>query len=1076
MSFSLYLGPYQPFLEEQLLAAYQDFRAQDPFTKITVLVPNYLLVGHLRRVLTEKGQDLFNLEVHTLRHYMEDLAEETAIQEDLKTLPDVLVPVILKEVTQILLKKSRAFGAVRQTPGFYHALRATLSELKEGLYTPASLNAHAARLAKAGQERLAGKLKEFSGFFAAYEAWKKKGGWLDREDTYQKVLEKPLVDKGVVWVYGFYDAPAVQKKVLTHFSAAGKSHWFIPYEDHPAFEYAKPFVKWAKSMGQVRAEACWEEKSISPRRWLQTALFQEEISEPTDTDPFMGSAQPKLVARQEASQQALDFDNSDCKILLCPGEPREAKEIARILLNEADRQDVFLSDCAVVLRETSSYRKIMPSAFAAQGVPLSRALPAPLLESMEAKALLLLLDGFLNDLPRDTVMDLLSCPCLGPEAFGLSLDEWNPSFWDVMSREARVVEGEKEWTRRILGWRKQKEKGNAEEEESTPMSEALAASFAFEKVLGKLFQAREQFQQAKDWGTQVTALRESFEVFLTKSPAREETSAVLNSLSLLSGSFKLALTAEDLTELLKTLLEQKNSPAQELQPGGAQVVDLMQARGVSFEVAVLPGLVEKFVPRLVRQDPLLLDEERALIAGRGEEEIALKQASALEERLLFLLAVRSARKALILTAPHLNPSTGSPRTPSIYLFESVEVILGKRVSRLGDAVGLVQAVTVSDWVKEDLKDCGDPLETLLTALSQAREGNPVPALAVAGDKPFYFEGKELLKNRQAYKVFTGHDGILSSAEAQAALAKNYGLDHSAISASRLETFALCPLRYFYRYVLHLTVTPDPEKIVQLQSSDRGNLMHDILEKTLVRGLAEGWTASRDLEQGLKTLEEEKASAFHRFETEGVPGAPALWHWEKEQMTRDLTGVLKEVLEDPDWTPFAFEVAFGGKDSEVVFPLANGQKLKLQGRMDRVDVSADGSELRVVDYKTGSSAGTKNDSVKDGTKLQLPFYLWALRHLYPEKVSHQALYDFITRKGDHKKVRFDTDKAGRVEPVLEQVLSTVAEGVQKGLFPSVGEACDHCDYRRLCGSGMKDRGENKKEDPQAQSYYALEKLS
>src|SRR5580658_9378094 len=97
VSFSLYLGPYQPFLEEQLLQAFQAYRQKNLFEKVTVLVPNFLLVGHLRKVLIEKGQNLFNLEVHTLRHFMEAAAEEKAVTEDFQNLPDVLVPLVLKE-------------------------------------------------------------------------------------------------------------------------------------------------------------------------------------------------------------------------------------------------------------------------------------------------------------------------------------------------------------------------------------------------------------------------------------------------------------------------------------------------------------------------------------------------------------------------------------------------------------------------------------------------------------------------------------------------------------------------------------------------------------------------------------------------------------------------------------------------------------------------------------------------------------------------------------------------------------------------------------------------------------------
>ena len=1053
VSISLYLGPYQPFLEEQLFKAFQAYRLKNPFEKVTILVPNFLLVGHLRKVLTEKGQNLFNLEVHTLRHYMEALAEETSIIEDFQNLPDVLTPLVLKEATKSLLAKSRSFGRVSQTPGFYHALRATLSELKEGLYTSESLSAHAAWLEKAKETRLALKLKEFAGLFKVYEDWKKKGRWLDREDTYFKVLEKPPRNEGVVWVYGFYDASAVQKKVLRQLSAAGESGWFIPYEDNPAFEYAKPFVDWAKSFGRVAKQDRWKSQGQSPRQRLQDRLFQDEAA-----------------ALDESSADP----SSDCQIILCPGEPREAQEIARILLQEADRQNVFLSDCAVVLRETASYRKLMPHAFESQGVPLSKTLPAPLIESTEAKALLLLLDGFTGDFLRDTTINLLACPCLSPEGFDLQPENWNPSSWDVISREARIVEGEKEWISRLLAWREQKQRQNAEEDESSPVGEVLQSSKFFEKALGALFNARARFQKEKSWGGQVIVLKGFLEKFLNASDARREVSGVLESLSLLSASFKLTITSEDLKELLAAMLEQKQSPSRQLEKGGAQIVDLMQARGVSFEVVVLPGLVEKFVPRLVRQDPLLLDEERSLIMGRGEEEIALKKAGALEERLLFLLAVRGAQKSLILTAPHLNPSTGSPRTPSIYLFESAEAILGRRVSRLGDAVHLVQVVTVNDWVKADLASCGNSMETLLTSVSQARQGNPVPALAVIRDRPFYFEGKELLKNRQASPFFTAHDGILAGVPALSAL-QHHELTGSAISASRLETFAACPLRYFYRYVLHLTVYPDPEKILQLQASDRGNLIHDILEKTLSRGVEEQWAAQRDAAQGLRVLEEETQKIFRQFEKTGIPGAPGLWHWEKEEMISDLQAVLKEVLADPDWTPFAFEVAFGEKGREVVFELANGQKLKLQGRMDRVDLSADGQALRVVDYKTGSAAQAKKNSVKSGTKLQLPFYLWALRHLYPEKISKQALYDFMTRRGDYKKVAFDPDDTGEVKPILDQVLTTVAEGVAKGLFPSVGTACDHCDYRKLCGTGMEDRGKRKKEDQKVKTYYELENL-
>lgn len=464
--------------------------------------------------------------------------------------------------------------------------------------------------------------------------------------------------------------------------------------------------------------------------------------------------------------------------------------------------------------------------------------------------------------------------------------------------------------------------------------------------------------------------------------------------------------------------------------------------------------------------------------------IPLKQSGMLEERLLFTLTVRSAKKAILLTAPHLNPSTGSPRTPSIYLFESAEAVLGKRISRLGDAPGLVKAVLVNDWIQPDFTRCADPLETLLTAVALGRRGDLAAALAVVRQKPFYFEGCDLLKFRQAARVFTAYDGMLQGAEAQKRLQQGHSLKDKRLSASRLETFAACPLRYFYKYVLGLTVTPEPEKVLELQASDRGNLMHDILEQTLKQGLKEGWIKARDRGTAQKALGEEMEKAFRRFEREGVPGAPALWAWEKDQMARDLANVVEEVLRDGEWTPIDFEVAFGETksqheatktQSEVIFKLKDGSTFKLQGRMDRVDVSKDGSRLRVVDSKSGSSTGVAKNSVKAGTKLQLPFYLWALQGLFPEKQAKEAIYDYITRRGGYRKVSFTPETPDQIRDILSQVLSTVDGSVEKGRFPAVGQECEHCDYKKLCGTGMKARGKHKKEDVKVKAYFDLEEL-
>jgi ATP-dependent helicase/nuclease subunit B len=368
----------------------------------------------------------------------------------------------------------------------------------------------------------------------------------------------------------------------------------------------------------------------------------------------------------------------------------------------------------------------------------------------------------------------------------------------------------------------------------------------------------------------------------------------------------------------------------------------------------------------------------------------------------------------------------------------------------------------------------------LTAFQQARSGNPAAALALVKERPFYFEGAKLLKERQAFRVFTAYDGKISGAAARNLLKQKDSPRLKAVSASRLETFAACPLRYFYKYVLRLSITPEPDRVLQLEGADRGQLMHGILEETLERGLKEKWFEKKKAPraEALAALVEITDEHFLRFTKEGVTGSPALWVWEQGQMREDLKEVLEKVLEDPEWKPLELEAGFGQGQEDaptpVSFPLEGGE-LQLQGFIDRVDEAWDGSGLRVVDYKTGSDTGFSAQKLKAGTKLQLPFYLWALQQMRPGKPAKAALYDFITRKGKYRQVAYESESPAALQELLLKVIQPVVESVENGLFPAAGKDCARCDYRPLCGPGAVERGERKAQDPAMRPYYQLEEI-
>ncbi len=1084
MRFSLYLGPYQPFLEEELYARVRELRSADPFSPLVVLVPNRLLVRHLREELARKQQWVFNIRFLTFHQYLLESMEDKWMTEGFRVLPETLVPWFLKEKSKAGRKTKGPFSAVENTPGFYKALRATLSELKQGDFNPTSLGESAVKLSKAkDRQSLSAKLREFSLLLESYEAWKKKEKWKDLDDLYAGALELPP-SPTPLWVYGFYDASVLQQKALKHLCSAQNSDWFIPYEDNPVFDYAKPFVEWAGRLGEVIKPATWKRDDSSPLKKLQGNIFITEVVRwpegPSTLGPNFGTRATSMSQSSSYSDEAPrndnTFENSDVKILLCPGEPREIREGIRTLLDEAEKQEIPFSRCAVVLRQMENYRRMLGQAFSAQGVPLAKEPTVFLMETPEGKAVQLLLQCFQQEFPRDLFLNFLSSPNLKPEGFGLGPDDWNPHLWDRVSKEAGVVEGEKAWLDRLNSHLASRSRVSVPEEEELSKEEGESIR-DFRKVLQKLFTTRQTFNLEKSWEGKSRVLLSLVMVLFRVSRAQGQLAAVLKGIQSLS-RLSLGVSPEDFTSVLSELLEEQMVPWEKSDPGGVEVLDLMQARGVPFDVMVLPGLVEQGFPRVVRQDPLLLDEERRILNGLvdAKARIPEKAEGRLEEKLLFALAVRGARKTLVLTAPDLDPSTGGPRIPSIYLYETAQAVTGKRQAHLAEAGPFVKKIQVSGWIRGEGDRCGDDLEQLLSRFQMARGGKPLPALAYVAEKPFYFKAQELLKNRQWVRAFTPYDGVFQSPQALAELQKSHSLQGKALSASRLETYASCPIRYFFKYILKLKIHPEPERIFQLEAADKGTLMHAILEETLARGLTEGWFNKRETGKGRKVLVEETQKAFDRFEKDGLPGSPALWAWSRFSMTRDLERAFLSVMEDLEWVPGDFEKDFGKKDqAEVLFPASQGN-FRLEGWMDRVDFSADGKRLRVLDYKTGSSTSFKKNSVKEGAKLQMPLYLWACRILYPGVVPESAVFDFLTAKGGYRRVSYDAGDWKKVEEPLRTVLETASEAVSQGLFPAAAKNCGQCDYQALCGTGRERRGERKKEDPRVKGYYRLEELT
>jgi DNA helicase-2/ATP-dependent DNA helicase PcrA len=237
----------------------------------------------------------------------------------------------------------------------------------------------------------------------------------------------------------------------------------------------------------------------------------------------------------------------------------------------------------------------------------------------------------------------------------------------------------------------------------------------------------------------------------------------------------------------------------------------------------------------------------------------------------------------------------------------------------------------------------------------------------------------------------------------------------ALSASDIETYRGCPLRYKFARVLRI---PSEQTLHQRF----GIAVHQVLERYHS-------STGETLAQLLELLEASwRKGGFGASEQER-----ALREKARVALTR-----YHERLHGQDSEPVWFERSFA-------FRLGPHH---LRGRVDRVDRlgGAAGEEYELIDYKTSrpkTVAQLKDD-------IQLSLYALAARESWGLEASRQAYYYVL----DDLKVPVPRDDAD-AEWVKDTVL-TVGEGILGQRFEPTPShaACSICDYRIVCPAAEK----------------------
>ena len=213
----------------------------------------------------------------------------------------------------------------------------------------------------------------------------------------------------------------------------------------------------------------------------------------------------------------------------------------------------------------------------------------------------------------------------------------------------------------------------------------------------------------------------------------------------------------------------------------------------------------------------------------------------------------------------------------------------------------------------------------------------------------------------------------------------YG-SHLLNSVSRLETYAACAYKHFLQYGLSLKEREE----FAFEAVDMGNVFHGALDE-FSRRLEESEYTWLDFPEDFGR--ENITRAMENFTANysaGVLYSSARNEYAITRMNRVLlrtVNTLQNHLQKGDFVPEGHEIAFHFADNmdSVNIALTEKEKMRLQGRIDRIDTAEDEEHVyvKVIDYKSGNKQFDLA-AVYYGLQLQLVVYMNAAMEIEAKK--------------------------------------------------------------------------------------------
>ena len=373
-------------------------------------------------------------------------------------------------------------------------------------------------------------------------------------------------------------------------------------------------------------------------------------------------------------------------------------------------------------------------------------------------------------------------------------------------------------------------------------------------------------------------------------------------------------------------------------PSSSDAVSIAPAdmlRADSPRCVLLLGVGDGSFPANPPSGGLLTDADRLALSSEKGAVISDRVSRATDEQYFFRRACSAASEKLFIFRRHAD-SVIINRIKKIY--PGIETILSSDRTD----IRLASEVTAADW---------------LPLIGKTPAGKAVAQL--------------LPDARTSPAKLTSEEASVSPVTVEFALGRDLML-----SASQIKTFSDCPFKYLCSRMLRL----NDQSPAVFSYDSYGSFIHSALEKYLADVFTRrGGIFPEDPADNKKLIRDSVSAAAAELAPEGSAERTALLSHISERSETTAEIIIRDLrreIEDSELKPAYFELNIGrGGIKPVSFPLSDGSRVSLTGRIDRVDTGEkDGrTYVRAVDYKTSYGLPSRSSA----EYCQLPLYLLSL---------------------------------------------------------------------------------------------------